>query len=166
MADLFSKQQQASGSVECLGQTFPSDRARREYFMKLLAEKLQDPVFRQIEGFPQGTDEAILAMSDPPYYTACPNPFLAEFVRIYGQSMSDSDGHTKEPFASDVSEGRHTWLYKAHAYHTKVPPKAIQKYLEHYTRPGDIALDAFRIDLSTCDSAAKLITASALSISE
>jgi hypothetical protein len=74
-----------SGPVECLGQTFASDAARREHYLKLLAEKLQDPAFRKQEGFPQGTDAAILAMSDPPYYTACPNPWLAEFVAHYGK---------------------------------------------------------------------------------
>jgi hypothetical protein len=31
-----------------------------------LAERLKDPEFRKQEGFPLGTDEAILAMSDPP----------------------------------------------------------------------------------------------------
>ncbi len=67
---------EASEPVECLGQTFPSDDARREHFLALQAEKLKDPAFRKQEGFPQGTDEAILAMSDPPYYTACPNPWL------------------------------------------------------------------------------------------
>ncbi len=54
--------------------TFPNDQARREYFL----EKLQDKKFRKMEGFPIGDDEDILAMSDPPYYTACPNPFLGE----------------------------------------------------------------------------------------
>lgn len=63
----------ASAPVECLGQNFPNEDARREHFLSLLAEKLKDPEFRNIEGFPIGTDEAILAMSDPPYYTACPN---------------------------------------------------------------------------------------------
>ena len=71
----------AGGSVECLGMTFPSDDARREHFLKLLAEKLHDPNFRNQEGFPQGSDDAILAMSDPPYYTACPNPWLGDFVK-------------------------------------------------------------------------------------
>jgi len=65
MNDLLHGQQAPkTGPVECLGQTFPSDEARREHFLKLLAEKLKDPAFRKIEGFPQGTDEAILAMSD------------------------------------------------------------------------------------------------------
>jgi hypothetical protein len=49
----------------------------REVYRARLAEKLKDPEFRKIEGFPIGTDEAILALSDPPYYTACPNPFIA-----------------------------------------------------------------------------------------
>ena len=64
--------------VECLGLTFENDQARREHFTALLKEKLQDPEFRKIPGFPQGSDEAILRMSDPPYYTACPNPFLGK----------------------------------------------------------------------------------------
>ena len=68
------------GPVECLGMTFPSDDARREHFLKLLAEKLTEPEFRAREGFPKGSDGAILAMSDPPYYTACPNPLLSGFV--------------------------------------------------------------------------------------
>ena len=72
MTNIFSTTQQESGPVECLGQTFSSEQARREHFSKRLAEKLKDPAFRKIEGFPQGTDDAILAMSDPPYYTACP----------------------------------------------------------------------------------------------
>ena len=66
--------------VTCLGQTFASDDARRAHFTELLRQKLQDPAFRAIEGFPIGTDEAILALSDPPYYTACPNPWLGEIV--------------------------------------------------------------------------------------
>ena len=29
---------------------------------------------RDVPGFPIATDEAIIALSDPPHYTACPNP--------------------------------------------------------------------------------------------
>lgn len=36
---------------------------------------------RDIEGFPIGTDEDIIALSDAPYYTACPNPFIEEFIK-------------------------------------------------------------------------------------
>lgn len=71
MSDMFSTSAASlsTGSVECLGQTFASDEARRAHFVALMAEKLKDPAFRKQEGFPLGTDEAILTMSDPPYYT-------------------------------------------------------------------------------------------------
>ncbi len=135
--------QAITGPVECLGQTFPSDDARREHFTKLLAEKLQDPVFRQQEGFPQGTDAAILAMSDPPYYTACPNPWLAEFVAHYGTPYDPALKYSREPLAIDVSVGKTDAIYKAHSYHTKVPHLAIVPSILHYTQPGDVVLDGF-----------------------
>lgn len=143
MNDFFTKQSIASGPVECLGQTFPSDNARREHFKKLLADKLKDPSFRKQEGFPLGTDEAILAMSDPPYYTACPNPFLEEFVSCYGNPYDAKTKYFREPLAIDVSVGKTDPLYKAHSYHTKVPHLAIVPSILHYTEPGDIVLDGF-----------------------
>lgn len=143
MNDFFQNQGASTGPVECLGQTFPSEQARREHFSKLLAEKLKDPAFRKIEGFPQGTDEAILAMSDAPYYTACPNPFLEDFVRHYGKPYNPSVKYSREPQTIDVSVGKTDPLYKAHSYHTKVPHLAIVPSILHYTEPGDIVLDGF-----------------------
>jgi hypothetical protein len=129
--------------VECLGQTFESDEARRAHFLALLKEKLLDPEFRKIPGFPEGTDEAILRMSDPPYYTACPNPFLEDFVRCHGKPYDPNEVYEREPFAVDVSVGKTDQLYKAHGYHTKVPHLAIVPSILHYTKPGDIVLDGF-----------------------
>ncbi|AIB12888.1 DNA methylase [Azospirillum argentinense] len=131
------------GHVECLGITFPSEDARREHFLGLLAEKLKDPAFRKQEGFPQGSDEAILAMSDPPYYTACPNPWLAEFVKYYGKAYDPSQEYAREPMAIDVSVSKTDPIYKAHSYHTKVPHLAIVPSILHFTEPGDIVLDGF-----------------------
>lgn len=131
-----------AGPVECLGQTFESDDSRREHYLTLLAEKLKDPEFRKTPGFPKGTDEDILLLSDPPYYTACPNPFLAEVVsRLRPASADGHDIHV--PYAADVSEGKSDPIYNSHSYHTKVPPSAIERFLEHYTRPGDVVLDCF-----------------------
>ncbi len=143
MTDLFIPTQQTSGPVECLGQTFPSDEARREHYLKLLAEKLKDPEFRKIEGFPIGSDDAILELSDPPYYTACPNPFVEDFIQHYGKSYDSSVPYIKEPFFADVSEGKYDPLYKLHPYHTKVPHRAIMRYILQYTEPGDLVQDAF-----------------------
>ena len=132
-----------TGPVECLGRTFPSDDARREHYKLLLAEKLKDPAFRSTPGFPEGTDEAILRMSDPPYYTACPNPFLAEFVSFHGCSQDADEEYSCTPLAVDVSVGKTDPLYKAHGYHTKVPHLAIVPSILHYTKPGDLVLDGF-----------------------
>ncbi|MBT9173640.1 MAG: hypothetical protein DDT21_02041 [Syntrophomonadaceae bacterium] len=133
-----------SGAVTCLGLVFPNEEERRRYFLNLLREKLQDPEFRKIEGFPIGSDEDILALSDPPYYTACPNPFIADFIKHYGTPYDpETDNYRREPFAADVSEGKNDPIYNAHSYHTKVPHKAIMRYILHYTEPGDVVFDGF-----------------------
>ena len=129
--------------VECLGRIFESDQARREHYLALLAEKLKDPEFRKTPGFPRGTDEAILRMSDPPYYTACPNPFLEQFVQHEGRPYDPTEEYHREPFAVDVRVGKRDPLYTAHSYHTKVPHLAIVPSILHYTKPGDIVLDGF-----------------------
>ncbi len=137
------QEKKGAGPVECLGLTFENDQARREHFIALLKEKLQDPGFRKIPGFPQGSDKAILRMSDPPYYTACPNPFLKDFVHCHGKPYDPNEVYEREPFAVDVSVGKTDQLYKAHGYHTKVPHLAIIPSILHYTKPGDIVLDGF-----------------------
>ncbi len=132
--------------VTYLGKSFPDDEARRAYFTELLAKKLRDPEFRKIEGFPIGSDEDILKLSDPPYYTACPNPWIADFIAEWeAQKPEKPEGFTyhREPFAADVSEGKNDPIYNAHSYHTKVPHKAIMRYILHYTEPGDIVFDGF-----------------------
>lgn len=136
-------EEERSCEVECLGKTFPNDAARREYYAARLREHLQDPEFRKTPGFPKGTDEDILRMSDPPYYTACPNPFLHDFIKTYGKPYSPKDKYHRDPFAVDTSVGKTDALYKAHSYHTKVPHLAIVPSILHYTEPGDIVLDGF-----------------------
>jgi len=180
---------------ECLGQTFASDEARREHFLRLLREGLEelhaklggvpfttvedavermgsvekwpmgdDAHLRELAermrhadsnkdllqrwkdevGFPHGSIEDILSLSDPPYYTACPNPFIADFIKHYGKPYDPkTDNYRREPFAADVSEGKNDPIYNAHSYHTKVPHKAIMRYILHYTEPGDVVFDGF-----------------------
>ena len=126
--------------------TFENDEKRREYFLEKLREKLKNPEFRKIEGFPIGEDDDILALSDPPYYAACPNPWITDFVIEWeAQKPGQPEGsrYHREPFAVDVSEGKTHPIYKAHSYHTKVPHLAIVPSILHYTEPGDIVLDRF-----------------------
>lgn len=143
---LLEEPQKPSGPVTCLGMTFENDEGRRAYFTEELRKKLQDPEFRKIEGFPIGSDENILNLSDPPYYTACPNPWIADFIAEWEtQKPEQPEGYHyhREPFAADVSEGKNDPIYNAHSYHTKVPHKAIMRYILHYTEPGDIVFDGF-----------------------
>ena len=143
---LLEEPQKPSGTLICLGITFDNDEARRAHFTEELRDKLKDPEFRKTEGFPIGTDEDILNLSDPPYYTACPNPWIADFIAEWEAQkpdQPDSNHYHREPFAADVSEGKSDPIYNAHSYHTKVPYKAIMRYLLHYTQPGDIVYDGF-----------------------
>ncbi len=132
---------QDSTPVECLGMSFESEEARRVYFLARLKEKL--PELRQRPDFPVADDEDILRLSDPPHYTACPNPFLAKFVEHHGRPYDPDEPYHREPFAVDVSAGKTNPLYRAHGYHTKVPHLAIVPSILHYTRPGDVVLDGF-----------------------
>ncbi|MBE6232698.1 MAG: DNA methylase [Bacteroidales bacterium] len=137
------------GPVTCLGITFNSDTERREYFRNELRKKL--PELKNIEGFPNGEDEDIIALSDPPYYTACPNPWINDFINQWEEEKKELQAagkrtesfEVKEPYASDVSEGKNNPIYNAHSYHTKVPHPAIMRYILHYTQPGDIIYDGF-----------------------
>ena len=190
-------------SVRCLGMTFESQHARRQYFLDRLREglveldarlggvpfttvedavqrltsiehwpmaplqadgRVDEALLRQIAermraasgsrdllqrwrdevGFPQGATEDILRVSDPPHYTACPNPFVPEFVASFVKPYKpESDGYSCEPFAADVSESRNNPFVNAHSYATKVPHKIVMQYLMHYTQPGDVVLDPF-----------------------
>ena len=140
----FEQDKRKKGPVLCLGMVFESEEARRAYFTEELKNKL--PELKHIEGFPKGRDEDILALSDPPYYTACPNPFLPQIVEEWEQERpqnDDDEPYLREPYAADVSEGKNDPIYNAHSYHTKVPHKAIMRYILHYTNPGDIVFDGF-----------------------
>lgn len=138
-----------SGPVTCLGITFENDDKRRDFFREELRKKL--PELRLIEGFPIGEDDDIINLSDPPYYTACPNPWINDFIKeweseknkLQAEGRRAEDFIVKEPYAADVSEGKNNPIYMAHAYHTKVPHPAIMRYILHYTQPGDTVFDGF-----------------------
>ena len=102
-------------------------------------EKMKD-----IEGFPLGDVEDILELSEPPYYTAYPNPYIKDFIEYFGTPYDEeTDDYDVEPFVGDVSEGKNNSIYNAHSYPTKVPYKAIKKFIEHYTQEGDLVFDGF-----------------------
>lgn len=137
--------------VTVLGKIFSNDDERRQWFRNELRKKL--PELKKMEGFPIGEDEDIIELSNPPYYTACPNPWLNDFITEWekekkelekqGKRLPDEEFIVDEPYAADVSEGKNNPIYMAHSYHTKVPHPAIMRYIMHYTQPGDIIFDGF-----------------------
>ena len=137
------------GPVTVLGLTFENDDERRSYFRSELRAKL--PELRKIEGFPIGSDDDIINLSDPPYYTACPNPWLNDFIAEWEKEKKvlEDEGirstcvETNEPYAYGVKVGKNSAIYNAHTYHTKVPYELIMRYILHYTQPGDIIVDNF-----------------------
>jgi hypothetical protein len=163
--DLCAKEKKMPHQPELLpDQPSPDQTARdaeRAEYLERLREKLKDPEFRAIEGFPIGEDEDILALSDPPYYTACPNPFLPGIIERWRAERAqtreelglpddaDDNGnggepvYHREPFAIDVAESRNNPFVNAHSYATKVPHQAVMTFLLHFTEPGDIVYDGF-----------------------
>ena len=116
-----------------------AERMRYAESDKDLLQRWKDEV-----GFPHGEIEDILKLSDPPYYTPCPNPFIDDFIQHHAKSYDPkTDEYRREPFAADVIEGKNDPIYKAHSYHTKVPHKAVMRYILHYTEPGDVVFDGF-----------------------
>ena len=102
------------------------------------------PNFRQGEGFPLGEVEDILALSDPPYFTACPNPFLKDVIAHHGRPYGPEEPYHSEPFALDVAAGKNDTIYMAHSYHTKVPAPGNPPRTSCTTpSPGDLILDGF-----------------------
>lgn len=136
-------------AITVLGNTFESEEECREYFRKELRKIL--PELKKMEGFPVGKDEDIIELSDPPFYTACPNPWVNDFIKEWENEKIKLENSGKriksqrtiKPYANDVSESKRNPIYRSHSYHTKVPHPAIMRYIFHYTDPGDIIYDGF-----------------------
>ncbi|TDN80799.1 DNA methylase [Salegentibacter sp. 24] len=136
-------------TITVLGKTFSSEEERREYFREELRKKL--PELKKMEGFPIGEDEDILNLSDPPYYTACPNPWLNDFIEQWEEEKLElekkgrrgADSNLVLPFSENIIESVNNDIYRSHSYHTKVPHPAICRLYFHFTRPGDIVIDTF-----------------------
>ena len=99
---------------------------------------------RHIEGFPIAKDEDIIALSRPPYYTACPNPFIRDFIQEHGTPYDEAtDDYHREPLSIDLADDKYDKVYHFHPYHTKVPYGIISRLIKHYTNPDALIMDSF-----------------------
>ncbi|WP_416050072.1 DNA methyltransferase [Cupriavidus basilensis] len=59
--------------------------------------------------------------------------------------LAEAEENTRTPkgIPDRIAVTKTTSSYRAHSYHTKVPPEAITPFIRDLTRPGDIVLDLF-----------------------
>ncbi|MCF8567889.1 site-specific DNA-methyltransferase [Alicyclobacillus tolerans] len=110
---------------------------------EVLSDLVDGQVYSQIKGFPVAGKQSILSLSVPPLYTASPNPFIKEWIESTSSKEKSEEAYYRDAFSADVSEGKNDPVYNVHTYHTKVPHKALMRYILHYTEPGDIVFDGF-----------------------
>ena len=78
------------------------------------------------------------------YYSSGPNPNLKQFVEEHATAYDpETDDYLVPPFDKPITTTKATPIYNMHAYWSKKPHDAIQKYIKHYTQPGDLVLDPF-----------------------
>jgi 16S rRNA G966 N2-methylase RsmD len=58
-------------------------------------------------------------------------------------TTSDEPVRARPPSTSEIVGGKSSTFYRAHSYHTKVPPEGIADLIHHYTDPGDVVVDPF-----------------------
>ena len=70
---------------------------------------------------------------------------IAEFIREYGKPYDPkTDDYDVGPFQKSFDDAsKSSAIYNMHMYWTKQDPYVVKQFIEHYTKPGDIVLDAF-----------------------
>lgn len=66
-----------------------------------------------------------------------------DIAHILAESVKRPCRSVKAPLSGDLKGSKGSAAYRAHSYHTKVPPETIIPFIEHFTRPGDVVLDPF-----------------------
>jgi len=88
----------------------------------------------------------VARMSDGYYSGDKPNPNLRNFIENHLKERPynpETDDYDIQAFSEPIKASKATVIYNMHAYWSKKPHDAIRKYIEHYTRPGDLVLDSF-----------------------
>lgn len=70
---------------------------------------------------------------------------IGEFIKKYGKPYdSETDDYNASPFQENIDDAsKSSEIFNVHKYWTKQDPYVVKRYIEHYTKPGDIVLDAF-----------------------
>lgn len=78
-------------------------------------------------------------MGDKEYLT------IEDFLQKYGTPYDpENDSYEVPPFQENIDDAsKSSAIYNMHMYWTKQDPYVVRRYIEHYTKPGDLVLDAF-----------------------
>ncbi|MEA1964416.1 MAG: DNA methyltransferase [Candidatus Aerophobetes bacterium] len=71
---------------------------------------------------------------------------LTEFIKKYGKPYDPKvDDYDTGPFQKSIDDAQKSTgkIYGMHMYWVKQVPQVVKQHIEHYTKPGDIVLDAF-----------------------
>lgn len=88
-----------------------------------------------------------------------PNPNLRAFVEQHIKERPydpENDDYAVPPMTDELQVKRTEPVYEMHSYWSKKPPSAIDTYIKHYTKPGDLVLDTFCGSGTTMVSALRL----------
>ena len=67
-----------------------------------------------------------------------------DFQRVVLEAAAgDGPADDVPPFPEGLRAGKNSQAYRAHSYHTKVPPEAIEKLIRHHTSEGQLVVDPF-----------------------
>src|SRR5215217_4930551 len=80
--------------------------------------------------------------SDDNYYFEEANPYLNSFVSSFDRA-EDSRVYSVTPLNEMVPGRKNDPLYMLHTYWAKKPFDAIESFIKHFTREGDLVLDPF-----------------------
>ena len=72
-----------------------------------------------------------------------PSTLPPDFQKLATDAAAAPGPESEAPFQQSLRAGKNSTSYRAHSYHTKVPPEAIERLLRHHTRKGDLVVDPF-----------------------
>jgi transcriptional regulator with XRE-family HTH domain/16S rRNA G966 N2-methylase RsmD len=105
--------------------------------MLLTAGRLPADVQAVIKADPAEVAAAVRARAERAAFAHPTAPPVAPEAR----SAERADPIAVPPLAIKVSKASES--YRAHSYHTKVPPEGIEPFIKAFTEPGDTVLDSF-----------------------
>ena len=82
--------------------------------------------------------------ADPGARIVFPKQLSDDFRQLLEVSVREAGPSTNiEPFCAQLRVGKNSSTYRAHSYHTKVPPQAIERLVRHHTSEGQVVADPF-----------------------